>query len=133
MRVSRRLKDLQGPINEVVAQLSAQRGRAPRPSDIAARLNIPAADVVEAVTAAQAYRPASLDGSHREEPDAAALTDTLGAPDPGFELFTETHSLAPHRAALPARDRTAGDQPFPQLRRAGLPCVGRAVERMQPS
>ena len=41
------MKDLQGPINEVVTQLSAQRGRAPRPSEIAARLNIPTADVVE--------------------------------------------------------------------------------------
>lgn len=106
IRVSRRLKDLRGPVTVAAAQLSARLGRAPRPSEIAAHLDIPAADVVDTLNAAQAYRPDSLDAPFREDPDAAGLTDTLGSTDPRFELFTTSHALAPHLAALPQRERS---------------------------
>jgi RNA polymerase sigma-B factor len=41
VRIPRRLKDLNSAINKVVAELTARLHRVPRPSDIAAELNIP--------------------------------------------------------------------------------------------
>jgi RNA polymerase sigma-B factor len=106
MRVPRRLKELQGLINTVVAELSAQRGRAPRPSEIAAHLQISTEEVAEALHAAHAYRPNSLDGSRPGAPEGVSVADTVGAPDPRLELFTDTHSLASALAELPERERS---------------------------
>ena len=61
MRVPRRLKDLQGSIREAVATLSPILARAPKPSEIAARLNVPFDEVVEALNAGHAYTARSLD------------------------------------------------------------------------
>lgn len=105
MRVPRRLKDLHVAINPAVVELSAQLHRAPRPSEIAAHLQTSTAEIIEALHAAQAYRPASLEGSLYPTTDATPLADTLGTPEPRYELFTNIHSLAPHLAALPARER----------------------------
>jgi len=61
MRVPRRLKDLQSAINSTVSQLSQELNRAPKPSEIAGRLDIPVEEVVEGLDAQQAYRSTSLD------------------------------------------------------------------------
>lgn len=105
MRVPRRLKDLHGAMPIAVDELSTRLHRAPRPSEIAAHLNVSTADVLEAFCAARAYRPRSLDTASTPQPDAPALTNTLGHTEPRFEQFTESHSLAPHLAALPPRER----------------------------
>jgi RNA polymerase sigma-B factor len=105
VRVPRRLKDLHLSINGVVAELSHQIGRAPRPSEIAARLDIPTADVLEALQAAQSYRAGSLDEMLTSEPDATARGDLFGERDPHFEQFTDSHSVAPHLKELPTRER----------------------------
>lgn len=105
MRVPRALKELHGAIPGAITELSAQLQRAPRPSEIAAHLNVATADVVEALNAAQAYRPQSLDAGPHSQPDTFSYADTLGTTDSRFELFTASHSLAPHLAALPPRER----------------------------
>jgi RNA polymerase sigma-B factor len=109
MRVPRRLKDLHVLINTTVMELSQRLGRAPRPSEIAASLDLPTDMVLEALAASQAYRPASLDGLVRpggnSDHDTPALGEYLGAPDTGFELFTQSRAVAPYLAALPARER----------------------------
>ena len=38
--------------------------------------------------------------------DTGPRHDIPGEPDPGLELFINTHSLAPHLAALPSQERT---------------------------
>jgi RNA polymerase sigma-B factor len=45
IRIPRRLKDLNAAINKTVTELTARLHRAPRPSDIAAELNIPTEQV----------------------------------------------------------------------------------------
>jgi RNA polymerase sigma-B factor len=105
MRVPRRLKDMQGDINAVVPELSAQLQRAPRPSEIAARLQVPTADVVEALQAGHAYRPDSLDNSTRDGSEESSRAAFMGHDDARFDLFTATHSVAPHLAALSERER----------------------------
>lgn len=104
MRVPRRLKDLQSAINAAVGPLSQELGRAPRPSEIAARLGIPTEDVVEGLDAQQAYRSTSLDelvtGSD------TTLTDTLGSADAELDKVEYRQSLAPLLDELPERERT---------------------------
>ena len=105
MRVPRRLKDLHLAINAVLVQLSQQHGRAPRPSEIATRLQVSTEEVLEALEAGQSYRANSLDRTLDSEASAATLQDTLGVTDTGFDTLIYLHSVAPHLAALPARER----------------------------
>jgi RNA polymerase sigma-B factor len=109
MRVPRRLKDLHVEISAAVRELSQQLGRAPRPTEIATRLNVPTDAVLEALAASESYKATSLDrllspgeGSSR---DSTALGDRLGIPDPAFDLVTHSHALAPYLAVLPPRER----------------------------
>jgi RNA polymerase sigma-B factor len=104
MRVPRRLKDLQSAINGAVGPLSQQLGRAPRPTEIAAHLGLPTEEVVEGLSAQQAYRATSLD-----ELVAGAdtpLTDTLGDVDTELDNVEYRESLAPLLDELPERERT---------------------------
>ncbi len=104
MRVPRRLKDLQSAINGAIGPLSQELGRAPRPSEIAARLGVPPEDVVEGLDAQQAYRSSSLD-----ELVAGAdtpLTDTLGDVDAELDKVEYRETLAPLLDELPERERT---------------------------
>jgi RNA polymerase sigma-B factor len=104
MRVPRRLKDLQSAINSAIGPLSQELGRAPRPSEIAMRIGIPPAEVVEGLDAQQAYRSTSLD-----ELVAGAdttLTDTLGSADAELEKVEYREALAPLLEELPERERT---------------------------
>ncbi|MDT7642579.1 MAG: polymerase sigma-B factor [Pseudonocardiales bacterium] len=105
MRVPRRLKDLNVSINHVVVELSQDLGRAPRPSEIAARLDTSIEQVLDALDAAQAYRADSLDEMSTGEPGSSTFGDMFGEPDPEFDKFTDSYSLAPHLNALPARER----------------------------
>lgn len=105
MRVPRRLKDLHIAVGNAVRELSCQLNRAPRPSDIATHLAITTEEVLEALEASQSYHPASLDERLTAEPLSATVGDRLGGPEPAYERFTLSHTLAPHLAALPARER----------------------------
>ncbi|MGQ0573293.1 MAG: RNA polymerase sigma factor SigF [Pseudonocardia sp.] len=104
MRVPRRLKDLQSSINGAVGPLSQELGRAPRPSEIAARLGIPAEEVVEGLDAQRAYRSSSLD--ELVSGADTTLTDTLGAADAELEKVEYRQTLAPLLDELPDRERT---------------------------
>jgi RNA polymerase sigma-B factor len=104
MRVPRRLKDLQSSINGAVGPLSQELGRAPRPSEIAARLGIPTEEVVEGLDAQQAYRSTSLD--ELTAGSDTALTDTLGSVDAELAKVEYRQTLAPLLDELPERERT---------------------------
>ncbi|GAA1258796.1 SigB/SigF/SigG family RNA polymerase sigma factor [Pseudonocardia aurantiaca] len=104
MRVPRRLKDLQGAINAAVGPLSQELGRAPRPSEIAARLSIPTDEVVEGLAAQQAYRSSSLD--ELVAGADSALTETLGSVDTEMDKVEYRETLGPLLDELPERERT---------------------------
>jgi RNA polymerase sigma-B factor len=106
MRVPRRLKDLHVSINSVVSELSQGLGRAPRPSEIAARLEVPVSDVLEGLEAAQAYRSSSLDEMLSSATGGATLGDLLGEADAELERVDFQQALAPVLAELPERERT---------------------------
>ena len=104
MRVPRRLKDLQSAINGAVGPLSQELNRAPRPSEIAARLGVSTEEVVEGLDAQQAYRSTSLD--ELVSGADTALTDTLGAADAELDKVEYRQTLAPLLDELPERERT---------------------------
>jgi len=106
MRVPRRLKDLHVSINAAVSELSQGLGRAPRPSEIAARLDVPVADVLEGLEAAQAYRSSSLDEMLTSEEGGATLGDLLGEADAELERVEYQQALEPLLGELPDRERT---------------------------
>lgn len=104
MRVPRRLKDLQSSINGAVGPLSQELGRAPRPSEIAARLDISVREVVDGLDAQRAYRSSSLD--ELVSGAETALTDTLGIADAELEKVEYRRTIAPLLDELPDRERT---------------------------
>jgi RNA polymerase sigma-B factor len=104
MRVPRRLKDIQATMSAVVGPLSQELGRAPRPTEIAARLNLPVEDVIDGLIAHQAYRNDSLDGANPT--GGSSLAERVAVLDPGLDRVEYRESLAPLIAALPDRERT---------------------------
>jgi RNA polymerase sigma-B factor len=105
MRVPRRLKDLHVAMTAAVSGLSQELGRSPRPSEIAARLDVPVEEVLEGLEAGHAYRAASLDAKLDGEDDSGALGDVLGEPDGDLELVDYREALRPVLAELPGRER----------------------------
>ena len=107
VRVPRRLKDLHIAVRSAVAELSQQLGRAPRPSEIATRLELPASEVIEVLAAGEAYRSTSLDGLlSSEEGDGATVGDLIGGLDEDLAMIEDRETLRPLLAALAPRERT---------------------------
>lgn len=105
MRVPRRLKDLHVSINGVVSELSQQLGRAPKPSEIAERLDVPVADVLEGLEASEAYRSSSLDEMLSSEKGSATVGELVGAADAELDRVDSRQALRPVLAELPPRER----------------------------
>ena len=103
MRVPRRFKDLHVSITQEIDVLAQRLGRAPRPSDIAAHLDVEIEDVLEALEAGQAYRAESLDAP-LSNANASTREDLTGEPDRRIERFIHSHAVAPALAALPRRE-----------------------------
>ncbi|HZZ48360.1 MAG TPA: SigB/SigF/SigG family RNA polymerase sigma factor [Pseudonocardia sp.] len=128
VRVSRRLKELQPALAQAVTELTAEQGRAPRPSEIATRLGVPAEEVLDALEAAQAHRCESLDQTLAStDGDGPTRGDLLGDFDEQLELVNERESLKALLGELPERERAIvvlrffGDQTQCQIaQRVGL-------------
>lgn len=106
MRVPRRLKDMHVSINSVVSELAQQLGRAPKPSEIADRLGVPVAEVLEGLEAAEAYRSSSLDEMLSSEQGSATVGELVGHADAELARIDAQQSLRPMLAELPERERT---------------------------
>ncbi|HET9256265.1 MAG TPA: RNA polymerase sigma factor SigF [Pseudonocardiaceae bacterium] len=106
MRVPRRIKDTYVAVRGAAAELSQSLGRAPRPSEIATRLDLPTEEVVEALGAGDAYRASSLDGILGSEADSATLGDLIGSLDDDLALIEDRETLRPLLAELAPRERT---------------------------
>jgi len=105
MRVPRRLKELHVAVSSAIDELSSDLNRAPRPGEIAVRLNLSVDEVLEALQASQSYRAFSLEETLPSESASTTLSDLLGRPEPRFDRFTDSHALAPHLSALAPRER----------------------------
>jgi RNA polymerase sigma-B factor len=106
MRVPRRLKDLHVSINSAVSELSQSLGRAPKPTEIAERLGVPVAEVLEGLEASEAYRSSSLDEMLSSEQGSATVGELVGEADAELDRVDFRQALRPVLAELAERERT---------------------------
>jgi len=106
MRVPRRLKDMHVSINGAVSELSQRLGRAPKPSEIAERLGVPVAEVLEGLEASEAYRSSSLDEMLSSEQGSATVGELVGEADAELDRVDYRQALRPVLAELAERERT---------------------------
>lgn len=86
MRLPRSLYDRIGQIDIVVSDLTNQFNRDPSTAEIAAAMNCPEEDIVEAVEAGHKRHPVSLDqGSGSADDDSGSPAEWLGQEDSRFE------------------------------------------------
>jgi RNA polymerase sigma-B factor len=108
IRVPRRLQEIGMALPKARSALSQRLGRSPTVAEVADALELSEGEVVEAIDAAQVYRPKSLsmpaDGSDGSA-GAPLLGDVLGAPDERFDLIDNRESLRPLVKELPEREQ----------------------------
>ncbi|MEX0171655.1 RNA polymerase sigma factor SigF [Streptomyces sp. LMG1-1-1.1] len=108
VHVPRRLQELRLDLARVGDELSQSLDRAPTVAELSEALGIPPEEVVEGMTASNAYTATSLDAQPDDEEGGggeAALSDRLGYEDHGLTGIEYIASLKPMIASLPERDR----------------------------
>jgi RNA polymerase sigma-B factor len=104
LRVPRGLKDLSVQVGRVSGPLSQELGRAPRPSELAARLGVGVAEIIEALDARAGYQAGALDAVDPQT--GVPLVERLGGLDRELAKLEERHTLRPLLQTLPDRERT---------------------------
>ena len=103
VRPPRRVQDLQSRISRAQEELEYRLGRSPRPTEVAAHLDVDIDDVVEALTADGCFTPTSLDGPVGD--GSSSLGDLLGFEDRSTAAAEARIVLEPLVGTLPTRDR----------------------------
>ncbi|MFC7492750.1 MULTISPECIES: SigB/SigF/SigG family RNA polymerase sigma factor [unclassified Nocardioides] len=110
VRPPRSIQETQTKILGCEGELTQQLGRAPRPSEIAAHLDVDLELVVEALGANGCFAPVSLDATTSD--DDEALSRRLGHDDAGFDVAEARALLAPVLAQLTPRERKIVEMRF---------------------
>jgi RNA polymerase sigma-B factor len=105
VRVPRRLQELRLDLAKVGDELAQRLDRAPTVAELAEKLQLSEAEVIEGMGASNAYTASSLDAQPDEDDSEGALADRIGYEDHGLEGIENVESLKPLIAELPARDR----------------------------
>jgi RNA polymerase sigma-B factor len=105
MRVPRGLQERVLEVNRTINDLTGRLGRSPTPAQVAAELNLPREEVLEAIEAGSTQALESLDMPVTTDGDGATRHDTVGGIDPHYELVDSAIALAPALRALPERER----------------------------
>lgn len=110
VRPPRSIQETQTKIIASEPELYQTLGRAPRPSDFAAHLDLDLESVVDALAASGCFAPVSLDAPTHD--DADALGPRLGFDDPGFDHAEARAALMPVLAKLSPRERKIVEMRF---------------------
>ncbi|MFI9121696.1 RNA polymerase sigma factor SigF [Streptomyces bikiniensis] len=108
VHVPRRLQELRLDLARATDVLSQRLDRSPTVAELAEELGIAPEEVVEGMTASNAYTASSLDAQPAEEDGGggeAALADRLGYEDHAIAGIEYIASLKPMIASLPSRER----------------------------
>jgi RNA polymerase sigma-B factor len=103
VRPTRRVQELQAKLTKTSEELTSTLQRSPRTSDLASRLNVQEAEVIEALSASGCFTPYSLDGPLPS--GDVTFGDRLGDEDPGHLAAEARVILTPLVEGLPPRDR----------------------------
>jgi RNA polymerase sigma-B factor len=101
MHVPRGLREAQATVSRAVEELTGRLGRTPSVDDIANEVGMSTEDVLDAMAAHAAYRPASLSALRAEGTD----TIDVGDIDAAFEYAEGRACLSDGLRHLPARER----------------------------
>ena len=104
VQVPRRHQELRLRISRTKDALTQQLGRSPTITDVAAYLEVSEEQVIEAMIAANGYRPASLHSGAPND-DESELADRLGEVEPGYDAVELRESIGPAVARLPQREQ----------------------------
>lgn len=104
IRVPRRLQELGPRLGTAIEELAQVLHRTPTTAELAARLDVSQAEVLEARRCANAYRPLSFEQPTRGSEDPH-LIDALGGTDPGIDAVDRRETLRRRLAELPERQR----------------------------
>ncbi|MFI9296265.1 RNA polymerase sigma factor SigF [Streptomyces gardneri] len=108
VHVPRRLQELRLDLARAGDALAQRLDRAPTVAELAEELGISAEEVVEGMTASNAYTASSLDAKTEEDEAGSGdttLADRIGYEDGGLTGIEYVASLKPMIASLPPRDR----------------------------
>lgn len=103
VRPPRTVQQAQARITAVESDLCQELGRAPRPTEIADRLDLDIDVVVEALAANGCFAPTSLDSTPIE--GESAIVDRLGGDDASFDSAEARVALQPLMHLLDRRER----------------------------
>jgi RNA polymerase sigma-B factor len=106
VHLPRGLQERIAEIDRAVDTLPTKLGRAPSAADVARHTGLDLEEVLEAMEAASARRPYSLDATVGPDEDAAVLADTIGDEDPAFQTIEYGEAIARTLELLPERERT---------------------------
>ena len=104
VRVPRRLQELNVQVTAATEELTVALQRSPTVREIAEKLGITQADVLDALEARHAYSTDSIEAD-RDDDSSPGLAATLGDEDGAFDAVDEREALRPLIAALPERER----------------------------
>ncbi|OIJ64579.1 RNA polymerase sigma factor SigF [Streptomyces mangrovisoli] len=105
LHVPRRVQDLRNRVRNASRDLGPElSGRAPTVAELADRAQLTEEEVRIGMEALECFSALSLDA---EVPgtDGYALSDALGAPDPGFDFVVDRAAVEPCLHRLPERER----------------------------
>ena len=105
VHLPRGLQERIAQVERAVDDLPAKLQRAPTAADVAAHTGLEIEEVLEAMEAASARRPYSLDATVGPDEDAATLVDTLGDTDPSYETVEYGEAISRTLDLLPERER----------------------------
>ena len=107
VHVPRATQELVLKVGEALGDLPSKLGRSPTPRDVAAAVNAPVEDVLEAMEAATAYEAVSLDAPRpgASDEESWTLAESLSDEEQGYELVDIGETLRGTLEALPARER----------------------------
>ncbi len=106
VKVPRRVKDLQGQLNNARSELSQQLVRAPNATEIAEHLGIDRDLVIDATFAGSNYSVLSTYSASGSDDAFPNLADRLGEIDAGIDKVLQVETVRPLIAALSERQRT---------------------------
>ena len=105
VHLPRGLQERIAMIERATDDLPAKLQRAPSAADVAAHTGLQVEEVLEAMEAASARRPYSLDATVGPDEDAATLVDTLGDVDASYETVEYGEAIGRTLQLLPERER----------------------------
>jgi RNA polymerase sigma-B factor len=105
IHVRRQTQELLLEMRAATEQLTHQLGRAPDDQEMARRLNVTEAEVMQARQANLVFSAYSLDAPISDQEDSAELADLLGEDDEAVEHVLDMEAVNAHWEELPEREQ----------------------------